>query len=199
MSEPQSLNPTPKFLRVAIRVMVLSGLCAIAYVILQSCSLPKKNLHKFATGDLNKLVVLAPTPAQPNRQFSSPEGGVKSLQDFRGQVVILNVWATWCVPCVAEIPSLDQLQSEYGSLGLKIVAVSMDRHRIEAESFYKTANVQSLKLYHDSELAMGADVGVQSLPISIFYDRGGQEIARIAGEVDWQSQDVKIFLSHILN
>ncbi|MBL4871692.1 MAG: TlpA family protein disulfide reductase [Robiginitomaculum sp.] len=156
-------------------------------------------MHRFAKGGLKKLIVLDDAPSQPTLTFSAHNNQRANLQDFRGRVVILNVWATWCAPCIAEIPSLDQLQREYSAQGLKVVAVSMDRHRVEAESFYKTINVQNLDLYHDSTLSMAADVGVQGLPISIFYDKQGREIARVPGEINWQSEDVKAFLSHILN
>lgn len=199
MSASQSLNPTPKFLRVAIRLMLLFGLCAMAYVILQSCSLPKDDLHRFAKGSLKKLEILDLAPAQPVREFSGPDETMVSLKSFRGDFVVLNVWATWCVPCIAEIPSLDQLQGDYEAQGLQIIAVSMDRHRVEAASFYQTTQIKHLKLYHDSTLSMAADVGVEGLPISIFYDRQGREIARVPGEVNWQSAEVKAFLTHVIN
>ncbi len=199
MSESQSLNSTPKVLKIALRLMMLIGLCAMTYVILQSCSLPKDNLHKFATGSLKKLIVMDGAPAQPSRQFSGPNEKMVSLKDFRGDVVVLNVWATWCGPCIAEIPSLDALQGEYEDKGLQVIAVSMDRHRVEADSFYKTIKIKHLKLYHDKSLSIAADVGVQGLPISVFYGKSGHEVARIPGEVDWQSQEVKAFLAHLLN
>lgn len=185
-----------------MRVLLLFGLCAMAYVILQSCSSPKQDLHRFSKGALKKLEVLDPAPAQPTRTFTGPgtgpDGKTVSLRDFRGQYVLLNIWATWCAPCVAEIPSLDMLQASKPDANLKVVAVAMERHRVDAESFYKTIGVQHLDLYSDESLSIAADVGVQGLPISIFYDPSGKEIARIAGEVDWQSQDVEDFLGTIL-
>ena len=178
--------------------MLLMGLCAMAYVILQSCSLPKQDLQRFAKGSFEKMQVLDTPPAQPNREFVDINGRAISLKDFRGSFVLLNVWATWCVPCIAEIPSLDILQGEYEAKDLTVIAVSMDRHRVEAESFYKTIDVKYLELYHDETLGMAADVGVQGLPISIFYDPQGREIARIPGEVNWQSSGVRDFLEYIL-
>ena len=74
----------------------------------------------------------------------------------------------------------------------------MDRHQVDAESFYKTKDIKHLKLYHDPSLGMSGAVKVQALPISIFYDTAGQEIARIPGEVDWQSAEVQSLLSHIV-
>lgn len=170
----------------------------MAYIILQSCTLPQHNLQKFTHGNLVKLKTLSPVPAQPERIFYGDDGTPVSLQDFRGQYVLLNVWATWCAPCVAEIPSLEALQGEYADKNLVVVAVSMDRHSVDGESFFKTKNIKHLKFYHDPSFSMAADVGERGLPISIFYDKSGVEIARVPGEVDWQSQEVKAFLGHII-
>ena len=182
--------------RIALRLMMLVGIIAMVNVILQSCNLPKEDYHRFAKGSLKKLTVISPTPAQPVRAFKNVSGDNVALKDFRGQLVLLNVWATWCAPCVAEIPSLDKLQAEYENFA--VIVVSMDRHMVDAQSFYKTAGINHLKLYHDPQLAMARDVNVQGLPISIFYDKTGVEIARIPGEVDWQSAEVRTFLEEIL-
>ena len=198
MPKLRPINKKLRNLRIAMRVMLLMGLCAMAYVILQSCSLPKQDLQRFAKGSFEKLQVLNAPPAQPSRKFVDINGSSVSLKDFHGDFVFLNVWATWCVPCIAEIPSLDALQGEYQAKGLTVIAVSMDRHRVEAESFYKTIDVKYLGLYHDPNLGMAADVGVQGLPISIFYDPQGREIARIPGDVDWQSGEVRDFLEYLL-
>ena len=171
----------------------------MAYVILQSCKLPKHDLQRFAKGSLNKLVVMKNPPAAPTRHFNNLGGEAMSLTGFRGKVVLLNIWATWCVPCVAEIPSLDTLESEWGGANFEVVAVSMDRHQVDAESFFNTKKIKHLKIYHDPSLSLSNDVGESALPISIFYNAYGQEIARISGEVDWQSAEAKAFLSSILN
>ena len=102
--------------------MLLFGLCAMAYVILQSCKLPKNDLQRFAKGSLKKLVVLSDPPVQPVRGFANIDGETMTMVDFRGKVVLLNIWATWCTPCVAEIPSLDALQEERGGEHFEVVA-----------------------------------------------------------------------------
>ncbi len=137
-------------------------------------------------------------PVQPSRAFNNKQGQAVSLADFRGKVVLLNIWATWCAPCVAEIPSLDRLQGALGGADFEVVAVSVDRDIVEAEVFYKTTGVQHLKLYHDMTLGLGSDVRVTALPISILYDKKGREIARIPGEVDWQSDEVAALLRTVL-
>ena len=178
--------------------MVGLGLLALAYVILQTFSVPKNNLERFAEGSLRKLVVLNDPPPQPVRSFVGPDGKTTSLSDFRGTTILLNVWATWCAPCIAEIPSLDQLQKEKGGERFQVVAVSQDMQAVDAESFLKTKGIEHLQFYHDNTLGLAADVDVPGLPISIFYDENGVEIARIPGEVNWQSAEVEAFLREIL-
>lgn len=178
--------------------MICLGLLALAYVILQSFNVPKNNLERFREGSLSKLTVLENPPAQPVRQFTGPDGEMISLADFRGKKVLLNVWATWCAPCIAEIPSLDQLQKEKGGDGFQVVAISLDRHRVEAESFLKSKNVEHLELFHDATLGIAGDVGVVGLPITILYDEQGVERARLPGEANWQSAESEAFLRAVL-
>ena len=194
-----SVSQTSSSNRVSIllRIMTLIGLCAMTYVVLQSCTLPQDNLQRFTKGSLSKLKILKPTVPQPSRVFYDSESKPVTLQNFHGRYVVLNVWATWCVPCIAEIPSLDILQGEYADKNLSVITVSMDRKSEDGQKFYETAGVQHLKFYHDPALAMAGDVGVQGLPISIFYDTNGSEIARVPGEVNWQSDEVKVFLTYM--
>lgn len=177
--------------------MVVFGLLALAYVILQTFSVPKNNLEKFAEGSLRKLVALENPPEQSTRVFKGPEGQELDLSAFRGKTILLNVWATWCAPCVAEIPSLDRLQKEHGDARFEVVAVSQDMHSVDAESFLKTKNIEHLAFYHDNTLGLASDVKVAGLPISIFYNANGREIARIPGEVNWQSAEVEALLREI--
>lgn len=178
--------------------MFVTGLLALAYVILQTFSVPKNNLERFAEGSLRKLVVMDNPPSQPRRKFKGPDGVDLDLSAFRGKTILLNVWATWCPPCVAEIPSLDQLQNEHGGEKFEVVAISQDMQAVDVESFLKSKNIHHLQFYHDNTLGLASDVGVAGLPISIFYGKDGREIARIPGEVNWQSAEAGALLREIL-
>jgi len=178
--------------------MLFVALIASVFVIVQSCSIPKNpSLMRFAKADLDKLVVLEAPPPMPSLVFKDKDGLDVRLTDFRGKTVLLNVWASWCAPCVAEIPSLDKLQADRGGEDFVVIAVSMDRHIDDAASFYTKAGIQNLALYIDSTFSISAKVGVQGLPISIFYGPNGRELARIPGEVDWQSQQVSALLDAV--
>ncbi len=143
--------------------------------------------------------VLETPPPQPTRSFEDINAHKVSLKDFRGKVILLNIWASWCVPCVKELPSLDQFAAQYNSDNFAVIAVSMDRSPIEANVFYQTAKIKTLGLYHDPSFGVSADVGASGIPISIFYDKSGQEILRISGEVDWQSAEVSALLGAVFN
>ncbi len=199
MSIPQKSRPVPKSLVYGIRLMLLVALIASVFVIVQSCSIPKNSsLMRFAKAELNKLVVLETPPPMPKMAFKDADDMDVSLTDFHGKTILLNVWASWCAPCVAEIPSLDKLQATHGGEDFVVIAVSMDRHIDDAAGFYTKAGIENLTLYIDPTFSISAKVGVQGLPISIFYGPDGQERARIPGEVDWQSRQVSALLADIL-
>ena len=147
---------------------------------------------------MSKLTVLADPPRQSERVFLGPEGEEVQLSDFHGKYVLLNVWATWCAPCIAEIPSLDRLQREFGSETFEVVAISVDTQRVVAEGFLKSNNIEHLALYSENTMGIASDVGVPGLPISIFYGPNGAEIARIAGEVNWQSAEAQTLLRAVI-
>lgn len=180
--------------------MLLIAAFACIFVIVQSCSIEQKpSLQRFAKGGLKKLQVLETPPPQPQMTFKTADGADISLKDFRGQTVLLNVWATWCVPCVAEIPSLNMLQAQKGGTDFVVVTISMDRHIDDAKAFFDKANINALTLYHDPTYSISAKVGVQGIPISIFYSPSGKEIARIPGDVNWQSSETNALLAAVLS
>ncbi len=180
--------------------MLLIAVFACIFVIVQSCSIEQKpNLQRFAKGGLKKLQVLDTPPPQPQMTFKTADGSDISLKDFRGKTVLLNVWATWCVPCVAEIPSLDMLQAQKGGDNFVVVTISMDRHIGDANAFFDKADIHALSLYHDPSYSISAKVDVQGIPISIFYGPQGKEIVRIPGDVNWQSVETVALLDAILS
>jgi len=200
MSKPQNSYSVPKKSALAIRLMLLIAVIACVFVIVQSCSIEQSSsLQRFAKGGLKKLQVLDTPPVQPKMTFKTIDGTNISLKDFRGKTVLLNVWATWCVPCVAEIPSLNTLQAERGSDNFVVVTISMDRHIDDARAFFDKASINALTLYHDATYGISAKVGVEGIPISIFYSPSGKEIARIPGDVDWQSAKTNAHLNSLLS
>jgi thiol-disulfide isomerase/thioredoxin len=184
-------------------VLAVSGIALVLYVIMQSLSSPtaaRNPLKAFATGQMQELVLLEAPPAQPLDSFAGPDGPV-TLADFRGKVVLLNLWASWCGPCVEELPSLDRLQGALGSDDFMVLAVDMDRSRAEAEAFLKKTDIQNLPLYHDNRFALAQKLSVpglpSGLPLTVLYDKNGIERARLSGGADWNGKDARALIAAV--
>ena len=184
----------PKFtLKEALIATFAVGALAIVYVIGSALVTTERGpLDHFATGAMSDFRTLSDAPAQPLNPLQTANGDTITLADRRGKVVLVNFWATWCAPCVIEMPYLNTLQGRYGSDGFEVVTISMDRRYTDAEAFFREHNLNHLNLYFDPSMSMAFAVmgpGSRGLPISILYDRNGQEIGRLSGEAEWASED----------
>ena len=144
------------------------------------------------------------SPIDPPEQISAPNfqdkmGQAVSLEDFKGKVVVLNFWATWCPPCIAEMPALDKLQSEMGGDDFAVVAVSTDRQGIKKTApFYRRAGIKNLALYNDTRGGMMDAFGAKVLPVTVVLDREGRLIGRLEGAAQWDSEKAKALIAHYL-
>lgn len=142
---------------------------------------------------------VSPPQALPEISFQDENGGAVSLGDFKGKTVVLNLWATWCAPCVTEMPDLNTLQKRLKDKGVEIVTVSMDRSIEKAQAFYKKTGIDALPLYWDSTRSLGFDLGFNGLPATIIVNTNGQEIARVSGPLAWLDQEIEAFLLAVEN
>jgi len=127
----------------------------------------------------------------PPLQLEDAKGAKRSLADFRGKVVLLNVWATWCAPCREEMPALDRLQAELGGSGFQVVALSVDQQGPEiAQRFFKEIGVKSLDFYIDRSARAAFQLDAPGLPVTLLIDRQGWEVGRKLGAVKWDSPEV---------
>jgi thiol-disulfide isomerase/thioredoxin len=144
------------------------------------------------------------SPIAPPEQIATPTfqdkmGQPVNLDSFKGKVVVLNFWATWCPPCIAEMPALDKLQSELGGADFAVVAVSTDRQGIKKSApFYRRAGIKSLALYNDKRGDLLEAFHGKSLPITVLLDREGRIIGRMEGAADWDSAAAKALIAHYL-
>jgi len=124
----------------------------------------------------------------PATAFEDPRGRAVSLSDFRGRPLLVNLWATWCAPCVKEMPTLDALAGrEDGKL--QVLAISQDgEHRDKVERFFAENRFSELESYLDPKLALMPELGVDTLPTTILYDSEGKEVWRMVGIADWESE-----------
>ena len=129
----------------------------------------------------------AGTPA-PRVTFQDPHGRPARMADFRGRPVLVNLWATWCGPCVVEMPSLDTLAARDGER-LQVLALSQDfEGREKVAEFFATRRFTRLEPYLDPELAFMTALGIEILPTTILYDASGIEVWRMTGMADWQGE-----------
>lgn len=138
----------------------------------------------------------APAPqALPNLAFVDVNGHARHLADFRGRVILLNLWATWCPPCRQELPTLDHLQALLGGPDFEVVALSIDRGGLAAvTSYFDEFDVRALHVYVDASARALARVGGMALPTTILIGRDGRELARHVGPADWDRPDVVALL-----
>lgn len=145
-------------------------------------------------GGLAKLSPTDPTPV-PETSFTDPEGGTHSLADYKGKVVLLNFWATWCAPCREEMPSLDALQAELGSDDFQVVAIAAGHNPAPAiEKFLTEARITNLPVLLDPRQTLARGMGVMGMPVTVLIDRDGNEIARLIGGADWASEASKTLI-----
>jgi len=130
-----------------------------------------------------------PVPV-PEFGFTDAEGRPLGPADFRGRIVLLNIWATWCVPCREEMPALDWLQAELGSPDFEVVALSIDRGGADAvRAFYEQIGIANLAVFLDRANASSRALGVVGIPTTLLIDRDGREIGRAIGPLEWDSPE----------
>jgi thiol-disulfide isomerase/thioredoxin len=127
----------------------------------------------------------------PQISIADASGKARSLAEFRGKLVLLNVWATWCAPCREEMPALDRLQAKLGGPRFEVVALSVDQQGAPiARKFFDEVGVKSLVLYVDPSAQAAFKLGTPGLPVTLLLDRDGREIGRRLGPAKWDSPEV---------
>ncbi len=134
-------------------------------------------------------------PAQsrytPGLRFEREGGQSIRLADLRGKAILLNIWATWCVSCRAEMPSLDRLQRRMGSNAFEVVALSIDRDGGEVvKPFYSQFGINDLKIYLDREGKALRSFKIVGLPTTLLLDPDGTEVLRWVGPKEWDSPEL---------
>jgi thiol-disulfide isomerase/thioredoxin len=159
------------------------------------------DIRTLKTGQMTPLQILPNAPAQPIEAFEGPDGSQITLSSFKGKVILVNLWATWCAPCVTEMPTLARLQNEFKGADFKVVAVSVDRadEKAEAKSRLQELSKGTLPFYHDPRMAIVYPMQARGFPTSVLYDRQGREVARLAGEADWGSAEAQALIKFALS
>jgi thiol-disulfide isomerase/thioredoxin len=135
----------------------------------------------------------------PEARFQDAGGRERSLADWRGKVVLVNLWATWCIPCRKEMPALDRLQMALGSGQFEVVAISVDRTGLPgARKFLDEAKVERLALYADATARLASTLQAVGLPATILLNSEGREVGRLLGGAAWDSDDAKRLIASVM-
>ncbi len=128
--------------------------------------------------------------ALPALTFTDAQGQEKTLADFAGQGVVVNLWATWCPPCVAEMPALDRMAAALAQEGIAVLPLSSDRGGAAVvQAFYERTQVKTLGVWLDPRGAAARALGARGLPTTVIVDRSGRERARLEGDAAWDAPE----------
>ena len=201
-SDEKQTPPKRGPLKWAIGAVLLIGVAAVLYVIASASFKPAGvlDLNEFKKASLAKLDVPAQPRGQPVSVFTDGAGKPHTLADFKGQVVVMNLWATWCGPCKTEMPTLGKLQAAYATQPLKVLPISVDRdsdlNLVQAEM---AAN-PPLQVYRDPgyKLSFQLDPRAAGYPTTVIYDKQGRERARMSGPAEWDSPEARALVEALL-
>lgn len=135
--------------------------------------------------------------AAPADDFLDPAGRQVTLADFKGKPLLVNLWATWCGPCVREMPTLENIANRAGDR-LKVLTVSQDREGVDIGPTFAKAGFKKLERYRDPENKLGFAYSTGMLPTTVLYDAEGKEVWRVIGAMDWNGPRANTLLAEFI-
>lgn len=182
-----------KKLKVALLYTALSLTANTAH------SLDIADVADMREGSMRKLVIHAEPKEVSQIPFSAPDGTTFQLSDFSGDYVLLNFWATWCVPCRKEMPDLNTLSEQFSDKGLKVLTVASGHNPLPAiKKFYAENALDHLPVLLDPKGAFSRDMDVLFLPITVLISPEGQEVARLKGDAAWAAPEAVNLLNTLV-
>ena len=140
--------------------------------------------------DIKNLVLIKNPKIYEDVIFKDINQNDVDLDDFKGKLIILNFWATWCAPCKEEMPSLDNLQSNNIFDNLKIFPINIGQESVsKSEFFFKELNIQNLDIYMDAPITLAKKFSLRGVPTTILFNKKGEEFARIIGSIDFNNKE----------
>lgn len=157
-------------------------------------------LRDMREGDMRALAIHDTPVPLGARDYTDTAGAERSLDEYKGQIVLLNFWATWCAPCREEMPDLDALQAEWGGDDFQVVPVATGRNSLPGiKAFFNEVGVDNLPILLDPRGQMARASGVLGLPVTVILDRDGMEIGRLQGGAHWNDENARAILQQVMN
>jgi thiol-disulfide isomerase/thioredoxin len=184
-----------------VRLIVIL-LCALTVPMIAGCDRQKADAPQAPAADSQEAKGLDRShkgePA-PTVKYKNPDGGDFDLTKFKGTPVLVNLWPSWCAPCIKELPTLqtlEQAQADEGRLG--IIAVSQDMApQGSVDAFLGERDIGRFAAFHDPDMKLSSALGVQVMPTTILYDSQGREVWRYVGDLDWTSKEAATLLAEL--
>jgi thiol-disulfide isomerase/thioredoxin len=188
--------------RSGVSVRVAAGVVAAALVVVVAIAFTPERTAPAVPPRVGWMANFTPSPGSapaPQARFVDRDGVARTLADFRGKVVLVNFWATWCSPCVREMPSLLRLQNQLGGDKFTVLALSQDRGGWSVMApFVTRLGLERLPTYHDPRGDLAAMLGVRGLPTTALFDAQGRELGRLVGVAEWDSPEAVRLVRHYL-
>ncbi len=202
MSEHSGAKPRGGILTWALWGVALIGVAAVLYIIVQASIKPQQpgDLDSVAHGQMKKLAAPAEPAMGPPYVFQDAAGQPVRAGDFKGKVLVLNLWATWCAPCVSEMPTLARLASEYAGKPVVVAAVSIDTPADLEKAKAFIAQHPPLGFYADPQMKLpfAFKPAASGVPTTVIYGADGLERGRMSGAADWSGPDARAVVDHVL-
>lgn len=183
-----------------IRALVLYlALGLSANIAASPASADMAEIEAMREGEMRKLIFHATPQPVSGQNFERADGSEGQLADYEGNYVLLNFWATWCPPCRKEMPMLAELQTEFGGENFEVVTLATGRNSpVAMERFFAEIEVDNLPLHRDPSAAIGREMGVFGLPVTVLLTPQGEEIARMTGEADWATDEARALIRALI-
>ena len=179
-------------------IIIASSLSLLVFVLRDKGQL-QADLNSLAVGELSIVEVFNQPEAVSQTKFTDRDGEKLSFSDLEGKVLLVNFWATWCAPCIHEMPDLNRLQKALGSNSFEVITISLDRQGYGViDPFFDEVGIDNLKAYLDRSSKLSLEVGATGLPTTILLDRNGKMIARVVGPLKWDSRQAIEFLARAI-
>lgn len=178
--------------------LMIAGLVSLAAVPVSGTA---KAAGPELSGHMQNFILAPLLRSRAGLQWKDGNGKQVGLDHYKGKVVLLNFWATWCAPCIRELPSLDRLQAALGGDDFQVIALNVDREgKRKAKRMLRRLKLKKLSLNLDRELKVGKTLGLLNMPTTYLFDRKGREVGKLEGGAEWDEKEsialIKYFIDH---